>query len=82
MSILTSAMGALQSATASVDANDHNLHAYLTFVSLPISALVTALLDNPTKPIFAPSGTRSSASSLALSQAVSSTPPANTPAPQ
>ena len=80
MSMLTTAMGSLKG-PATADAHSHHLHAYLTFVSLPVQSIVTSLLDSPTKPIFLAPSNRTSTSSLA-SAVVSPTPAVQSTPPQ
>ena len=51
MGLLSSAMSTLSTGSA-VDANQHSLNAFLTFVALPITSILASILDQPTKPIF------------------------------
>jgi hypothetical protein len=62
-----------------VDAELHSLHAFLTFVSAPLSHLVATVLDNPVKPIF-PDVSKKTLSSSKPSSSTISAPP--TPASQ
>ena len=68
--ISSNTMGFVSGAMARVStpsADAHPLHAFLTFVSVPLKHLIASVLDNPSKPIFPDPALKLSSSQLVSS---------------